>query len=109
MATHILADKVTKRGTALITVALEAVPLSANWSLTDRVGNIVNNRLNIPVTAASVITVQLEGDDTDLEPQYISQARYFTLQTTANFPESIGPVVTQVVFEIDDTIDPITP
>jgi len=42
----------------------EATPVSLTWTLTDRLGNIINNRENVPITpAAHTVLVVLAGND----------------------------------------------
>ena len=44
-------------------VAITPEADSVTWCLTDKNGNIINSRENVPITSASSMTIVLSGDD----------------------------------------------
>lgn len=44
-------------------VAITPVAVSVTWCLTDKNGNVINNREAVPIISASSMTIVLSGDD----------------------------------------------
>lgn len=57
------------------------VPTSLNWTLTDRLGNVVNNRAGIPLIATSAeVEIVLTGSDLRVMPS--GETRVLTVRAT---------------------------
>lgn len=78
-----LANNVTNSGIYLVSGQITnslgelTVPSSIHWSLTDKWGNIINNRNQVEINPpVSAFVITLTGDDIDIED---SHSRVFTL------------------------------
>lgn len=54
-------------------------PTLITWSLHDQDGNVINNRLDVPVTPDTSVSVTLSGDDLALNGDYPAK-RFFTMK-----------------------------
>lgn len=73
------------------------VPTAFKWHLTDRSGTVVNNRLNVPETPASSVTVTLAGLDLAiLDATKDFEYRVFTVETDRGSADE--PMTKEVMF-----------
>lgn len=103
-----ITTKAPENGTYMFVVAFtdedatSVVPTEISWSLTDRHGNIVNNREDVSVTAAATITIVLSGNDLVLSNPH-DNVRILLIE--AVYDSDLGsslPLKGEAVFEIEN-------
>lgn len=94
MAITLLSLHATEQGTYVINVALEdedgnaVTPTTMSWTLTDKDGNVVNDREDVVVTSpSSSEDIVLSGDDLQITST-LGTLRLFTVKGT--YSSSIG-------------------
>jgi hypothetical protein len=71
------------------------------WSLTDKEGNIVNNRIDEPLTPAESVTIVLKGNDLALSGSPVR--RYVIVRGTFNGVLGNNlPLIDEVSFQIEN-------
>jgi hypothetical protein len=109
--TTTIAVQPAEEGTAVITASFtdetgDAVAPNAGtltWTLTTRLGAVVNNRSAVAITSAASVTVVLTGDDLDITTYGVG--RVITFQGLYN--SSLGnnlPIKLQGFFIIEDMV-----
>lgn len=79
------------------------IPDSVKWTLTDLVGNIINSREEVSVTALSAsVPIVLSGDDLLVSLNYETEKRMLTVKGTYTSSEyGELPITGAVIFTID--------
>jgi hypothetical protein len=101
-----LTEKAIERSTFVILVSFydtqgsAVTPTAANWTLTDRDGNVVNGRANVDVLALGTeITILLKGDDLQVLPSGVT--RILTIEAYYDSVLGTGlPVKDECRFEV---------
>lgn len=78
------------------------------WTLTDHLGNVINNRLNEAIDSAPTVTVPLSGDDlkySDAVERVVTIVGTYDSQTLG----SNLPIRKQVRFSIEEPVTVVTP
>lgn len=76
------------------------IPTSAEWSLRDNYGGIVNGRIAVPIVVTSTVSIVLSGADLSYEPNSHSQ---LTLTISGVYDGSYGnnlPIAEEFTFGI---------
>ena len=79
------------------------IPVTATWTLTDVLGNVVNSRLHVPMALASSVDIVLKGSD--LVTLDTGKERVITVEATYN--STLGddlPLTDSETFEVEDLI-----
>lgn len=77
-------------------------PTTVTWTLTDRVGNIMNGREDVSITADSTVTIVLSGEDLALDGDPVR-----LLLVEAVYSSSLGSGLAlneQIRFQIDPLV-----
>lgn len=106
-----LTTHATEQSTFVVTVKFydedgaAVVPTEIKWTLTDPVGNVVNNRADVEIgTPASTVDIVLSGLDLALEG-YVGPYRHLTIKATYNSTLGSGlPLREAAIFEIDPLV-----
>lgn len=109
MATNITVMPAEK-GTAKVTVAsfkdesgTAVTPSAVTWTLTDRLGNVINSRSAVSVTPATSVSFLLTGNDLAIG----DNGRQRTITINATYSSSLGSGLTaraQAHFTIEDMV-----
>lgn len=100
-----------EQGTFLVDVSFldeDGEPLTPkvgtlSWTLSDVRGVIVNNRLQVPITSSSSVTVVLSGLDLEIGPQYLFNLRKLLFEGLYDSTAGTNlPLKEEVTFEIED-------
>lgn len=98
----------TEEGTAKVTVSgftdesgASVTPSAITWTLTDRMGNVINSRSAVSVTPASSVSFLLTGDDLSIGSY--GRQRVITIAVTYDSSLGAGLVAReQAYFSIED-------
>jgi predicted pyridoxine 5'-phosphate oxidase superfamily flavin-nucleotide-binding protein len=99
-----------EKGTAKVTVAsfkdesgTAVTPIAITWTLTDRLGNVINSRSAVSVTPATSVSFLLTGND--LAIGINGKQRVITIAATYNSTLGSGLVArAQAYFTIEDMV-----
>lgn len=70
------------------------------WTLTDVVGNVVNERDAVTIAPATTITIVLHGADLAISESYRDNRRVLTIEGTYTSSLGVLEIVDQVAFSI---------
>jgi hypothetical protein len=79
--------------------------IGLTWTLTDKSGTVVNERLAVPIDSAAEITIVLSGDDLSLDSVYRGKSRVVLVEGA--FDSDLGddlPIKDQVTFTIANLV-----
>ena len=105
-----LLDPAVEKSTYIVAVSFKdedgetMVPLTANWSLRDTMGAIVNSRDTVSITPATTVNIVLSGNDLSYE-ENSSHSRTLTVTGTYNSRFGAGlPFADEYTFEITSLV-----
>lgn len=102
-----LATLIPEKGTARFTATFTddtgsaATPTAVTWTLTDKIGNVINSREDVTATAGSTVTIVLSGADLAIGSN--GRDRILTIEGTYNSDAGSGlPLKTEAHFQLYD-------
>lgn len=106
-----IARQVSSRGSIAITAKFydfdngPVEPESVSWTLTTEKGAVINDRVDVPVSPSSEVTIMIYGDDVD-----IADGKLRLLTITAIYDSVYAentPVTEQALITVAEWVNPV--